>query len=249
MFEPRWYRRMMDGERFTSFTTTYLETDLWIGINPSSFHPGIQDFALAKAKELRTILDKYISVHSEFLTSLVPISPDPSAHPVIQAMINATIASGTGPMSAVAGAFAQFVGEAIVTEFNVQEILVENGGDIYLSIQNDLEVVIFAGTSPLSNKLAVIIPATFSPMGLCTSSGTVGHSLSFGKADAAMIGCKDAAFADAYATRFGNEVKNPVDIPTAIKLSESFPEILSILLIADDQLGVRGKFQIKPVNI
>jgi ApbE superfamily uncharacterized protein (UPF0280 family) len=240
---------MMAGERFISFTITYLETDLWIGINPSSFHPGIPDFVLAKTKELRTILDKYISVHPEFLTSLVPISPDLSAHPVIQAMINATFSSGTGPMSAVAGAFAQFVGEAIVTKFNVQEILVENGGDIYLSIQNDLEVVVFAGTSPLSNKLAVIIPATFSPMGLCTSSGTVGHSLSFGKADAAMIGCKDTALADAYATRFGNEVKNPGDIPAAIKLSESFPEILSILLIAGDQLGIRGKFRIKPVGI
>jgi uncharacterized protein len=237
----------MVGDRFTSFTITYLETDLWIGISPSSFHSNIPDFALAKAKELRTILDQYIAVHPEFLTSLIPIVPNPSAHPVIQAMIQATIVSGTGPMSAVAGAFAQFVGETIVKEFNVQEILVENGGDIYLSIKNDLEVGVFAGHSPLSNKMAIIVPASYSPLGLCTSSGTVGHSLSFGKADAAMIACKDAALADAFATRFGNEVKTPTDITAAIKLSEEFPEILSILLIVSDQLGVRGKFQLRPM--
>ena len=94
--------------------------------------------------------------------------------------------------------------------------------------------------------MAIIVPASFSPLGLCTSSGTVGHSLSFGKADAAMIACKDAALADAFATRFGNEVKTPADIPAAIKLSEDFHDILSILMIAGDQLGVRGKFQLRP---
>ena len=247
MFEPRWYRRLMEGERFTSFTITYLETDLWIGVNPFSYHPDMPDFVLKKSKELRVIMDNYIAIHPEFLTSLIPIKPDSLSHPIIQAMINATIISGTGPMSAVAGAFAQFIGEAIIKEYNTQEIIVENGGDIYLSIKNDLEVGVFAGNSPLSNKMAIIVPASFSPLGLCTSSGTVGHSLSFGKADAAMIACKDAALADAFATRFGNEVKTPADIQAVIKLSEDFHEILSILLIADDQLGVRGKFQLSPM--
>ena len=247
MFEPRWYRRLMEGERFTSFTTTYLETDLWIGVNPSSYHPDMPGFALNKSKELRIIMDNYIATHPKFLTSLIPIKSDSLSHPIIQAMINATIISGTGPMSAVAGAFAQFIGEAIIKEYNTQEIIVENGGDIYLSIKNDLEVGVFAGNSPLSNKMAIIVPASFSPLGLCTSSGTVGHSLSFGKADAAMIVCKNAALADAFATRFGNEVKSSADIPAAIKFSEDFHDILSILLIAGDQLGVRGKFQLRPI--
>jgi len=247
MFEPRWYRRLMEGERFTSFTITYLETDLWIGVNPSSYHPDMPGFAMNKSKELRVIMDNYIAAHPEFLTSLVPVKSDPLSHSIIQSMINATIISGTGPMSAVAGAFAQFIGEAIAKEFNAQEIIVENGGDIYLSIKNDLEVGVFAGNSTLSNKMAIIVPASFSPLGLCTSSGTVGHSLSFGKADAAMIVCKNAALADAFATRFGNEVKSSADIPAAIKFSEDFHDILSILLIAGDQLGVRGKFQLRPI--
>jgi len=236
----------MHGERFTSFIVTCLETDLWVGINPSSFKTEIPDFALKKTRELRSVLDNYISSHPLFLTSLIPLPRDLLAHPVIQNMIDATNISDTGPMSAVAGAFAQYIGEAILKKFSVKEIIVENGGDIYLSIQDDLEVGVFAGNSPLSNQLAVTIPGIYSPLGLCTSSGTVGHSLSFGKADAAMIACSNTALADAFATRFGNEVKMPADIPAAIKLSESFPEILSILLIAGDQLGVRGKFGIKP---
>lgn len=239
---------MMENERFSSFVISHLETDLWIGVNPSSYHNDMKKFVLNKIIFLRNILDSYIAQRPEFLTSLIPIADDNKAHSVIRNMIKSSAVAEIGPMSAVAGAFAQFVGEALVSEFNVNEIIVENGGDLYLHVQNDIEVGIFAGHSPLSNKLAVIVPANASPLGLCTSSGTVGHSLSFGKADAAMIACSNASLADALATRFGNEVKTPNDIPNALKLSESFPEILSTVIIIDNQIGVKGLFGIQPVG-
>jgi hypothetical protein len=249
MFEPRWYRRLMDSERFVSFTLTHLETDLWIGVNPASFHPGIPGFALHLVKELRNEMDRYIGHHPSFLSSLIPLPPDKNAHVVIQKMIAASAIAGTGPMSAVAGAFSQYLGEALITRFDIREIIVENGGDIYLSIQKDLEVGVFAGKSPLSNQLAVIVPSEFSPLGLCTSSGTVGPSLSFGKADAVMIACTDASLADALATRFGNEVKTPDDIQKVLPLSDHFQDIISILIIAGDQIGIKGKFGIKPMGM
>jgi ApbE superfamily uncharacterized protein (UPF0280 family) len=207
----------------------------------------MRPFVLNKVVYLRNVLDTYIAKRPEFLTSLVPIDDDIAAHQVIRSMIQSSAKAGIGPMSAVAGVFAQFVGEALISEFRVSEVIVENGGDLYLQILNDLEVGIYAGHSPLSNKLAVIVPASLSPLGLCTSSGTVGHSLSFGKADAAMIACNDASLADALATRFGNEVKTPLDIPNALKLSENFPEILSVVIIIEDKIGVKGLFGIQPV--
>ena len=237
----------MDSERFVSFTITHLETDLWIGIHPASFRSDIPGYALNLAKDLRREMDRYIDLHPLFLSSLTPLPPDRKAHVVIQKMIAASVIAGTGPMSAVAGAFSQFIGEALIDQFGVREIIVENGGDIYLSIQKDLEVGIFAGKSPLSNQLAVVVPSEFSPLGLCTSSGTVGPSLSFGKADAVTIACSDASLADALATRFGNEVKTPKDIQKALQLSEDFRDILSILIIAEDQIGVKGKLAIKPM--
>ena len=150
-------------------------------------------------------------------------------------------------MSAVAGLFAQFIGEAIQQKFESNEIVVENGGDIYLNVTSDIDISIYAGKSSLSNCIAIQVPVSESPLGICTSSGTVGHSLSFGKSDAVAVSCKNTAVADAWATRLGNEVKSEADIKQALAISAKVPEILSTLIIVNDKMGVHGKFKIKPV--
>lgn len=246
MYEPRWYRKIVDSERFTTFQVEWLETDLWVAVDCPSFNPGIPTFILAQTKELRNILDQYIRKNEQFLHSLTPIADDINAPDEVRRMLLASSIAEIGPMSAVAGLFSEIIGNRVIQQFNVQEIIVENGGDLFISIKKNIDILVYAGNSPLSNKIAVTIPHEISPLGLCTSSGTVGHSLSFGKADAVMIACKDTALADSLATRFGNEVKNPDDIEPAIKLAESFSEILSILIIIEDRIGIRGKFAVKP---
>lgn len=248
MYEPRWYRKIVDSERFTTFQVEWLETDLWIAIDRSSFNPAIPSFILEQIKGLRNTLDKYIRKNEQFLRSLVPIPDDISAPQEIRRMISASAIARIGPMSAVAGLFSEIIGNEVVKRYNVQEIIVENGGDLFISIKKNIDILVYAGNSPLSNNIAVTIPWEMSPLGLCTSSGTVGHSLSFGKADAVMIACKDTAIADSLATRFGNEVKKPDDIEPALKLAESFKEILSILIIIEDRIGIRGRFAIKPYS-
>lgn len=248
MYEPRWYRTMMEGNRFISFQTTYLETDLWIGIDEPSFHPSLPDFAYHEILRLRKVLNEYMAIKPRFLTSLEPLPSDGNAPPEIQSMISCTQKSETGPMSAIAGQFAQTVGEAIREKYKVKEILIENGGDIYACIDHPLDVSVYAGTSPLSNKIIVEIPEKFSPLGICTSSGTVGHSLSFGKADAVMVACKSTPLADAWATRLCNEVKTPADISRVLQLTETIPDILSIVIVAGDQTGIRGQFFLKPAG-
>ena len=148
-------------------------------------------------------------------------------------------------MSAVAGAIARRVGEAIRTHFGVEEVIVENGGDIYASLQAPVNIAVFAGESPLSQKIGIQIPADATPLGICTSSGTVGPSLSFGKADAMMIVCKSCALADAYATAFANTIQTADDIPACMARIGKEADILSAICIKDDKTGIFGGFELK----
>ena len=122
-------------------------------------------------------------------------------------------------MSAVAGLFAQTVGEEISKNFSVNEMVIENGGDLYLHVVDEITISVYAGNSPLSQKVGFKLPAKETPIGICTSAGTVGPSLSFGKADAVMVACKNTLVADTFATALGNMVKSEENISTIIKSS------------------------------
>ncbi len=88
-------------------------------------------------------------------------------------------------------------------------MVIENGGDIYAVLNDEFVLSVFAGNSPLSERIGLVIPEGKKKWGICTSAGTVGPSLSFGKADAVVVICEDILLADAYATAFGNKVKSP----------------------------------------
>ena len=134
--------------------------------------------------------------------------PD-GVHPMVMEMgRGSTGMAGTGPMSAVAGAIAEYICNDLLTEFSLQEVIIENGGDIFMKLTSPATISVYAGTSPLSEKISLVIKPEETPLSVCCSSGTVGHSLSFGIADACMIACRSGALADAYATAFCNEVKS-----------------------------------------
>jgi ApbE superfamily uncharacterized protein (UPF0280 family) len=155
-------------------------------------------------------------------------------------MIDASNAAGVGPMAAVAGAVAEEVGRGVAREFGCREVLVENGGDLWLRFERPIDVSVFAGASPLSERVGVSIPVELSPLGVCTSSGTVGPSLSLGCADAAMVACASAALADAWATTVGNAVAQAKDIEAALALAEGHTDIISVLVVKDDRMGICG---------
>lgn len=244
-FVERTYRSQFNPERFISFETKYKETDLWIGIDTASFNEEMKTLAAAKTEELRKKLDNYIETEPFFKKSLKPFSPAETAPEEAKDMAIATEIAGVGPMAAVAGLFAREVGEAILQNFSVEEMVIENGGDIFAVIKNELVLSVFAGESPLSERIGLVIPAETGKIGICTSAGTVGPSMSFGKADAVVVICKDAVLADAFATGFGNKVKSPNDVEKVINQSEKFPEILSMLIVCEDKVGIRGDFEIR----
>lgn len=244
-FQPRTYRTQFNTARFTGFEIAHLETDLWIGVDPASFQPEMKTVAFEKIKSLREKMDQYIANESFFKKSLKPFVPSEFAPAEAVEMAAAAEKAGIGPMSTVAGLFAREIGETLLQNFSIDEMVIENGGDIYVLLKNELVLSVFAGESPLSERIGLVIPPVKSKLGICTSAGTVGPSLSFGKADAVVVVCEDVLLADAFATAFGNKVKSPNDVEKVINQSDKYPEILSLLIICEDKIGIKGENEIR----
>jgi ApbE superfamily uncharacterized protein (UPF0280 family) len=204
----------------------------------------LKEEAIESVLHYRRHLEEYISTAPAFARSLVPLAPDEHAPALIREMLSASRRAQVGPMASVAGALAEQVGNDLLE--HTRTVIVENGGDIFLKVSEDLTIGIYAGSSPLSNKLALKIPATMTPLGVCTSSGTVGHSLSFGRSDAVTILAHSTALADAAATAVGNHVKGPQDIAQGLDYAQTIEGILGALIIVDNQFGAWGAIEIVP---
>ncbi len=240
-YEPRTYRTRMARPGLVGFRVAVKETDLWV-LASRDLSREVQEVVLQE----RTQLEAYIAAHPEFRTTLVPWPEDPFAPPLVQEMINAARQAGVGPMAAVAGAIAARVGRALETLS--PEVIVENGGDIYLKVASPATVSLFAGKSPLSHRVGLKIEPGLTPLGVCTSSGTVGPSLSFGRADAACVLAPSAALADAAASGLGNRVQSPGDIAAALEWVAGVPEILGAVVIVGDKLGAWGRVELVPLG-
>ena len=244
-YKDRTYRNHLKKGRWETFTVTYKATDLWIGVDKASYNPQIVDFSLSKIKELYLEMESYLRKDPNYATALTPYTPSVDTPEIFREMSQVSEQSGIGPMSAVAGAVACRIGLQIKNAFHTQEVIVENGGDIYADIQEDMDVFVFAGSSPLSERVGFIVSASYSPIGICTSSGTVGPSLSFGKADAVMIICKNCALADTYATALGNCIQTKEDIDPCMEKIKMVKDIIAAICIKDDKVGIIGDFKLK----
>lgn len=241
----RIYRKHFRQDRWSYFTIAYKETDLCIGVDRCSWKPEIPAWAEQFVRELRADMDRWIGFHPDYAKALTPFQARGEAPDIFKEMSQAAEKSGIGPMSAVAGAVALKVGENLKKRFGVKEVIVENGGDIYADLCQDMDISVFAGSSPLSEKVGLHIEATYAPLGICTSSGTVGPSLSFGKADAVLIVCRDVMLADSYATAFANTIQTADDVQACIEKIRRQDDILAAIAIKDDKLGICGNFELK----
>jgi uncharacterized protein len=236
-FTERSYRNRILNNNLTTFNVTVRESDIFVRADYD-----LKEITLSAIHKYRSYLNAYIDSHPEFLTSLRPVQFDDFAPPVIRDMIIAGRKADVGPMAAVAGAIAEYVGKDLL-QYS-KNVILENGGDIFIASQHDIHVGILAGNSPLSDKLSIIIHREEMPMGICTSSGTVGHSLSFGKADAVCVKAKSVALADATATAIGNLVKSQRDISRALEIGMKIDEIIGIIVIIEDQFGAIGDIEL-----
>ncbi len=237
MYQPRTYRHWVKGKDLVSFNVTVKETDLLIRASRN-----LRSKALKLVTKYRSILEGYIERYPLFQTSLEPVPVDDSAPRIVKSMAEATKKVGVGPMAAVAGAIAEFVGNELLS-FS-PEVIVENGGDIYLKSLSRRVVGIYAGKSPLTGKIGLEIDAGETPLGVCTSSGTVGHSLSFGKADAVVVLSRSAVLADAAATAIGNLIKQADDIPRGIEFARDIKGLTGLLIVKGDKVGLWGEVKL-----
>ncbi|MCM8791995.1 MAG: UPF0280 family protein [Candidatus Omnitrophica bacterium] len=197
-------------------------------------------FLKEKVLFYRQQIKDYILKDKRFLVALKPLSVSIDAPKIIKDMAEASKVAGVGPMAAVAGAVAQYLGEDILRE-GAKEVIIENGGDIFLEIKKMRVVGIYAGETKFSGRLFLKIRPQVGVRGICTSSATVSHSLSFGNADAVTILAKDAILADAVATSACNRIKTELDFEKAVDFVKKIRGVLGIVVILKDKLASWGK--------
>lgn len=244
-YVKRTYRTLTEHDLVSSFVKIK-DTDLHIQADQE-----VSVWAFELALQYRLQIEKYIKQRPEFLSAIIPLAPDILAPPIVKEMLAAGRMADVGPMAAVAGVIAEYVGKALIQR-GCREIMVENGGDIYLNRTRDCTVAIFAGQSPLSLQVGIKLPASMLPVGVCTSSGTVGHSLSFGRADAVAVIARSTALADAAATRLGNEVgmstSGDEGIKRALQVGQSIEGVQGVVVICGERIGAVGSVELVKLN-
>lgn len=215
------------------FRLVYKQTDLLVLADNE-----LVEETLSIVMEVRKPLEAYILNNPLFLKSLEPLPDDPQAPEIVRKMLYAGQVAGVGPMASVAGAIAEAVGRKLLERGLTEEVVIENGGDIFLSLKKEAKVVVFAGDTIFSGKIALLIPQDIQPCGICTSSGKVGHSLSFGKAEAVTVVHKDTAVADALATYIGNIIKSKKDLIKIESLMKKDPDIYGVSIVLKDRFAL-----------
>lgn len=237
LHNKRFYRLYSSSGKWNTFNVKLHTTDLYIrALND------ISDKALKYIEEARMEIEEHIKKNSSFLTSLEPLIEPETLPEIITEMYKASKAAGTGPMAAVAGAIAEFTGKSLLPFSD--EIIVENGGDIWMNIKEPVTIGIYCNNIYFKNRLAVKINRTESPCSICTSSAVTGHSISFGKADTATVLAQNGALADAVATETCNRVKSRDDIENAVNFALSVPGVEGCIVVMGDKMAALGDIEL-----
>ena len=244
-YKERSYRSRFSNDERRWFCVKFLESDLWIGVDSGSYSASMESDTYAMLVDLRRTMDAYLLIDPQYKTALTPYDAGLEAPDILKEMSKVSHKTGIGPMSAVAGAVALKVAGFLKSRYDVNEVIVENGGDIYAQASTDMDISVFAGQSPLSEKIGLHIPAGSFPLGICTSSGTVGPSLSLGRADAVMIVCNDVMLADSYATAMANRIKSVNDLQPVFDRITNTPAILGAIAVKDDRMAICGQFELR----
>ncbi len=239
LHQPRRYRRTTGSDDLVAFEVVVAETDLMVLAREA-----LPEQARAAARAARRQIESHGVLRPAFLTSRRPLEPDPAAPEICLRMYRAGRMADTGPMAAVAGAIAEEVARALLPLS--PEVIVENGGDVFVISERERLVAIRAGRSVLDGRFGLVLPP--GEMAVCTSSGTVGHSASGGRADAVVIAAEDGACADALATGTANRVSSPADMEGAVRWARGRGPVRQVVIICGEALAAWGDFELRPLG-
>ena len=239
-YTDRNYRNRIKISDLKTFHVSIKETDLWVNAI-GEFKRETEDIV----HDLRYKLEHYIQSHPDFVTALEPCQDDLYAPGIVRDMISCSAKAGVGPMASVAGAMAQYVASGL-KELSDQ-IIIENGGDIFMKVSRDVTVSIFAGESPLSDRVGIVIPERMMPLGVCSSSGKIGHSLSMGNSDVVCVLSRSAVLADAAATALGNIIQTKKDLRRISEEADTIDGVLGGVAIMDDEMAAWGEVELKAI--
>lgn len=231
----RTYRDFTDTERWKSFRVKVETSDLFIRAGNDLSAQAEQMVRCAREEILR-----HIDRQNGFLTSYAPVERLDGCPEIVSMMYDASERAGVGPMAAVAGALAEIVGRQLMD--HTEEIIVENGGDIWMRTTRPASVSIYPGGNHF-NAVALKVYPDRTPCGICTSSARIGLSFSFGKADAATVIAPDAALADAIATEVCNRVQCEETMEDAADYGMRCGAT-GVVILYRDRLAARGDVEL-----
>ena len=233
----RTYRQRVKSADLVTFQVTIKETDLLI-----SAEKDVAQEAHISVWKYRRQIEAYIKNEPSFKWSLTPWPVDIIAPEIVRTMASAAAAVGVGPMASVAGAVAEFVGRDLL-QLSPQ-IIIENGGDIFLATQKKRIVSIFTEGSSSPSFIDIVIKPEKTPLGICTSSGKDGPSFSFGRSDSVTVIAPSAALADAAATAAGNLVRSGRDVMKALDFLRGTSDVVGAAVLVDGQIGLWGDIEL-----
>lgn len=243
-FGPRHYRGGAAPSGLTPFVVRVGQTDLWIAAGRD-----LSREAAESARLHRAGLEEALAALPGLAASLVPFPVPKDAPAVVRAMAEAGRICGVGPMAGVAGAIAEAVARDLARELSREEgpgtpeVMVENGGDLYLLGMQERTVAVWAGLSPFSGKVGIRVKPG-KGIAVCTSSATVGPSLSLGRADAATVVARSGALADAAASFLGNRLGSSTDLEGALAATTALPGVMGALGMVGDRMGALGRIEL-----
>jgi len=237
-YQRRFYRDWVKDRGLYLTQIIAKETDIRITTNKAL----CRSFAEERIRLYRWDIEKYIEKDHRFLTALRPLPVELNAAPIIKEMADKSRIANVGPMATVAGAICEFLGRDLIKK-GYKDVIIENGGDIFLKTRKTRLIGIYSGRSKLWNNLCLKVKPKDTPLGICTSSGTIGHSLSFGLADSVVILSKSVSLADAVATATCNRINSKQDLQKAIELARNIKGILGAVVILKNNLVSWGKIE------
>lgn len=186
------------------------ETEMNITVD-DSFKDNIADYV----REARSSIEDKIRSDPFFGITYDPYSPSDNDDTLIRHMCSASVSADVGPMASVAGAVALHVIERLKDQ-GCTHAVIDNGGDIALMCDHEIIIRVYSGND-ITEDIGMIIPKTDGILGICSSSGKIGHSVSFGNSDVCTVISEDPILSDACATSLGNMISEESDLLASLE--------------------------------